>query len=239
MHADTDQADLLELEALQSLIMEGREQDPLIGPKLGSKLGLDLLLSELGSERGVHAETLMAVAGCLIGISTQASLAMEASLEGRSRVPGLQVVRCQDQTTYLIGEPINQRLVSGYGSPWELLSEAAKQQGAEALPAKTQLLLQGIQRLGTPELGSPQVPATHAPMKIHENDLLRLWGRLRQICLSCCAAPSEWPLLCGLIGVRALRLVRPHLEPTLAFQIVMDLAIDTAKIPLKETEETN
>lgn len=235
MHADADQPDLVDLEALRNLIIQEKEKDPLIGPKVGSQLGLDLLLRQLEGERGVHAETLMALAGSLIGISTQASLAIEASLEGRSRVPGLQVVRCQDGSHYLVGEPLNQRLVEGYGSPWELLSEAARQEGGETLPEKTDLLLQGIQRLGTPDLGTPQVPANHAPMKIQANDLMQLWDLLRQICWRCCSAPSEWPLLCGLIGVRALRLARPQLEPSVAFQIAMDLAIDTAKIPLQET----
>ena len=41
-------------------------------------------------------------------------------------------------------------------------------------------------------------------------------------------------LLCGLLAVRALRLVKPHLDPALAFRLAMDSAIDAAKVPLAE-----
>jgi len=234
MTADSTASGLPFLDALHSTIAQGREEDPLIGPKLGSQVALEMLLDQLGTERGVHAETLMACAGILMGQSSQASLLAEARQEGRSRVPGLQVVQCQDGSTFLVGDPLNRQLVDGYASPWGVLSEAAQQEGCHTLPEMEQLLLDGIGRLGTPTFGRPQVPAAHAPQGLKPEAQENLWLLIRPLCLGCCSEPREWPLLCGLLAVRALRLVKPHLEPALAFQLAMDSAIDAAKVPLAE-----
>lgn len=234
MTADSTASDLPFPDALHSLIAQGREEDPLIGPKLGSQVALELLLDQLGTERGVHAETLMACTGILMGQSSQASLLAEARQEGRSRVPGLQVVQCQDGSTFLVGDPLNRQLVDGYASPWGVLSEAARQEGCDSLPEMEQMLLEGIGRLGTPAFGQPHVPAAHAPQRFEQTAQENLWLLIRPLCLGCCSEPREWPLLCGLVAVRALRLVKPHLEPALAFRLAMDSAIDAAKVPLAE-----
>ena len=65
-------------EALRALIIQGSEADPLIGVKVGSEEGLEWLLNHLKTERGVHAETLMATAGALAGTSVQAAVWEEA-----------------------------------------------------------------------------------------------------------------------------------------------------------------
>jgi hypothetical protein len=234
MTADSTSSDLPFLDTLHSVIAQGREEDPLLGPKLGSEVALEMLLDQLGTERGVHAETLMACTGVLMGQSSQASLLTDARQEGRSRVPGLQVVQCQDGSTCLVGDPLNRQLMDGYASPWAVLSEAAQQEGCDSLPEMEQLLLDGIARLGTPAFGTPQVPAEHAPQRLEPAAQENLWLLIRPLCLSCCSEPREWPLLCGLLAVRALRLVKPHLEPALAFRLAMDSAIDAAKVPLAE-----
>jgi hypothetical protein len=231
MAANTDEPNLPVLDALREMIEQGREADPLIGPKLGSQVALDLLLEQLGTERGVHAETLMAVTGLLMGQSVQACLWAEAQQEERAGLPGVHVVRCEDGTTYFVGDPLNRRLMEGYGSPWGLLSEAARQEGCEPLPEREEMLLEGIQRLGTPAFGEPEVPADHAPLALDPSEQDNLWQMVRPLCQGCCSEPGDWPLLCGLIAVRALRLVTPHLAPFLAFRLAMDSAIDAAKVP--------
>jgi hypothetical protein len=158
-----DEAKTPPLEELRALIQQEQKDDPLVGAKVGSKLALEMLLDQLKTEQGVHAETLMALAGVLVGRSVQASLWAEAHQGGHSRVPGLQLVRCHDDSQVLVGDPINRRLMEGYGSPWQVLSEAARQEGCASLPAGEQLLLEGIQRIGTAAFGHPGVPPSHTP----------------------------------------------------------------------------
>lgn len=235
MTADSERSDLPFLDALISVIAAGKAEDPLIGPKLGSEVALEMLLEELETERGVHAETLMACTGILMGQSTQASLWAEAQQNGRSRIAGLQVVHCQDGSTYFVGDPLNRQLVDGYDSPWGVLHEAARQEGGEPLPEMEELLLEGIERLGTPAFGQPHAAEAHAPHGWDRAAQRHLWQLIRPLCLGCCSEPKEWPLLCGLLAVRALRLVKSHLEPGLAFRLAMDAAIDAAKVPLVES----
>lgn len=232
MAAPADDAHLPELAALQAVIAERREDDPLIGAKLGSELALNKLLHQLHAERGVHAETLMATAGVLIGQSLQASVWAEAEQAGQNGVVGLHLVRCQDDSCYFVGEPLNRKLLVGYDSPWQLLSEAARQEGCERLPDGEQLLLEGIQRLCTSAFGRPQVPAAHAPAALAPSEQGDLWLLFRPLCKACCSDAGEWPLFFGLVAARALRMVTPHLIPELAFRLAMDAAIDAAKVPL-------
>lgn len=231
MTARNDDPQVPDLHALQLLIAERRDEDPLIGAKVGSELALQWLLQQLKTERGVHAETLMAMAGIVMGQSTQASLWAEAQRNGGRGLEGLHLVRCQDDTCYVIGEPLNRRLMEGYDSPWALLQEAAQQEGCGSLPDGEDVLLEGIQRLCTATFGTPQVPAAHQPEVLKPAEQAELWLLIRPLCLGCCLDPREWPLFGGLLGVRALRLVSAQLAPEVAFRLAMDSAIDAAKIP--------
>lgn len=232
--AHSDDPKLPEIEALQALIAERSGDDPLCGAKLGSDLALKWLLAHLGTERGVHAETLMATVGTLMGLSSQASLWAEAEEGRQSVMAGLHLVRCRDDTCYLVGDPLNRRLMEGFDSPGELLREAARQEGCEEPPAGEDLLLDGIQRLCTPAFGKPEVPAEHAPQALTAAEQKELWLLVQPLCVGCCPDPREWPLLFGLLAARALRLVTPHLAPALAFRLAMDSAIDAARIPLED-----
>jgi hypothetical protein len=231
-----DPAETPSLDALRALIAREEQTDPLAGAKVGSQLALDILFDQLKTEQGVHAETLMALAGVLVGRSVQASLGAEAQQAGLSRIPGLQQVTCRDESQVLVGDPINRRLVEGYGSPWQLLNEAARQEGCASLPEAQELLLEGIQRIGTPAFGHPRVPASHAPRVLESSEQTRLWRLFLPLCGACCSDPADWTLLCGLLAARALRLVKPALAPDLALRLAMDSAIDAAKVPLSETD---
>jgi hypothetical protein len=211
------------------------EDDPLIGVKLGSEEGLEILLKHLTTSRGVHAETLMATAGALAGQSVQAALWEEARQEGEHHCAGLHLVRCQDDSCFWVGDPLNRSLMEGYGSPWQVLSETARQEGCQVLPSAEHLLLEGLARLGTPAFGRPQVPVEHSPQVIHPIELDNLWSMVRRVCETCGLEASEWPLMCGLVAARAMRLVKPVLKPDLALRLAMDAAIDAAKRPLGDT----
>jgi hypothetical protein len=202
------------LETLRTRMAQHGEDDPLIGVKLGSEEGLEILLKHLTTSRGVHAETLMATAGALAGQSVQAALWEEARQEGEHHCAGL---------------------MEGYGSPWQVLSETARQEGCQVLPSAEHLLLEGLARLGTPAFGRPQVPVEHSPQVIHPIELDNLWSMVRRVCETCGLEASEWPLMCGLVAARAMRLVKPVLKPDLALRLAMDAAIDAAKRPLGDT----
>lgn len=231
-----DEASTPQLETLRALIARERQEDPLVGAKVGSKVALDMLIDQLTSERGVHAESLMAWAGVLVGLSVQASLWAEAEQAGQTRIPGIQRVTCRDTSERLVGEPITTRLMEGYGSPWQLLREAARQEGGQSLPEGEELLLASIQRIGTPAFGHPAVPASHAPQVLEADGQTSLWRLYLPLCVACCQAPEEWPLLFGLLASRALKLVKATLEPDLAMRLAMDSAIDAAKLPLSKAD---
>jgi hypothetical protein len=225
------------LEALRALITREREGDPLVGPKVGSKVALEMLLDQLATERGVHAETLMAMAGVLVGQSVQASLWAEARLGGHSRLPGVRLVSDKEEGLYLVGEPINRRLMGGLDSPWQVLSEAARQEGGASLPTEEELLQQSLQRIGTPAFGHPQVPASHAPRVLPPEQRTILWRLFQPLCAACCPEPEDWPLLFGLMAARALRLVGSTLGGELAFRLAMDAALDAARPPLPDADQ--
>ena len=231
-----DEAKIPPLETLRAFIEQEQKDDPLVGAKVGSKVALEMLLDHLSTERGVHAETLMALAGVLVGRSVQASLWAEAQQAGHSRVPGLKLATCHDDSQVLVGEPINRKLMEGYSSPWQVLSEAARQEGCGSLPAGEQLLLEGIQRIGTPAFGQPRVPPSHTPKVLEPSQQTMLWRLFQPLCAACCQDPADWPLLCGLLAARALRLVKPALAPAMAVRLAMDSAIDAAKPPLSEAD---
>lgn len=237
MRVDRDVPNLPAFAALRTWIAQERAKDPLAGPKLGSQIALDKLVERLTTDRGVHAETLMARAGVVMGQSVQASLWAEALEAGQTRVPEVREVCCENGSRYLVGDPLNRRLTEGYGSPWELLKEAARQEGHEDVPNRDEMLLDGIRRLGTPAFGVPRVPEAHIPQALDGEERQEFWWLIQPLCESCCSAPEEWPLLGGLIAARALRLVTSHLDPALAFQLAMDSAIDAAKIPLEPAAE--
>lgn len=226
---------LRRLDALRALIAQQSANDPLIGVKLGSEEALEVLLDHLKTARGVHAETLMATAGALAGNSAQAALWEEARQAGAHRCAGLHLVRCHDDSCYWVGDPLNRKLVEGYGSPWQVLSETAKQEGCRSLPSAEHLLLEGLQRLGTPAFGHPHVPVEHTPEVLDPAEQERLWRMVRPLCEICCQDPADWPLLCGLLAARAMRLVKPALGPDLALRLAMDAAIDAAKRPLGDS----
>jgi hypothetical protein len=234
-----DETNTPPLETLRALIAGEQEDDPLLGAKMGSKVALEMLLEQLATERGVHAETLMAMAGVLVGQSVQASLQKQARQAGHSRIPGLQLVRDQDKAPYLVGEAINRRLMEGFGSPWQLVSEAARQEGCSSLPREDQLLMESIQRIGTPAFGYPGVPASHTPQVLPPDQRARLWHLFRPLCEACCPDPEDWPLLFGLLAARALRLVKPTLDPAVAFRLTMDSALDAARPPLPEEDQSS
>ncbi|MEB3319283.1 MAG: hypothetical protein VKO39_14235 [Cyanobacteriota bacterium] len=232
----SDASKMPPLDALRALIEQERRDDPLVGAKVGSKVALEMLLDQLTTEQGVHAETLMALAGVLVGQSVQASLWAEAKQEGQPGGSGLQRVRCHDGSQVFVGDPINRKLMEGFVSPWQVLSEAARQEGCGSLPEAQQLLLEGVQRIGTPAFGHPQVPASHLPQVLAPSQWRTLWRLYEPLCAACCQEPADWPLLCGLLAARALRLVKPALVPDLALRLAMDAAIDAAKLPLLEAD---
>lgn len=223
-----------DLQTLKLPIEDSKGMDPFLGPKLCSKLALDLLLEELKTTRGTHAETLMAVTGQLVGQSIQASLWEEAQQEGLSQIPGVKVVCCHDHSRFFIGEPLNRRFLEGCASPWSVLCEVATQEGCRDLPDATSLLLDGLRRLGTPNLGMPQVADIHKPQSQDPDIQKERLLRLEALCRCCCHEPSDWPLLSSLLAVRALRQVKGYISPAVAFRLAVDSAIDAGKIPLFE-----
>jgi hypothetical protein len=236
MTANDDDARLPQLETLRALITRECAEDPLVGAKVGSKLALDMLVDQLTTERGVHAETLMALAGVLSGLSVQASLWADAHRQGQRHLPQVQRVTCHDSSERLVGEPLTTRLMEGFGSPWQLLCEAARQEGVERLPDGPQLVLDSIQRIGTPAFGHPRVPDSHAPQVLEDQEQTALWRLFLPLCQACCQEPEDWPLLFGLLASRALKLVKPALAPEVALRLAMDSAIDAAKLPLSEDD---
>ncbi|MBM5815408.1 MAG: hypothetical protein FJ083_02090 [Cyanobacteria bacterium K_Offshore_surface_m2_239] len=236
MTPSEDQAITPRLETLRVLIARERQEDPLVGAKVGSKLGLEMLVDQLTTTRGVHAETLMALAGVLIGVSVQASLWAEAQTRGQSSLPGVQRVTCRDTSERLVGEPITLRLMEGLSSPWQVLCEAARQEGADPLPDGQRLVLDSIQRIGTPAFGHPRVPAAHTPQVLASEEQTALWRLFLPLCRACCQEPGDWPLLFGLLGARAMKMVKPALSPDLALRLAMDAALDAAKLPLSDAD---
>jgi hypothetical protein len=236
MGPHSDDLHPLPLAELRGLIARRQAEDPLIGTKLGSQLALELLMEQLETERGIHAETLLALAGVLVGQSVQASLWAQAHQAGEREVAGLRLVRCRDGASYLVGDPLNRGLLEGWGSPWQVLVEAARQEGCSRLPTGEQLLLEGLDRLGTARFGHPRVPTPHAPQPLAPGQETTFWHWLQPLRGACCPEPRQWPLLHGVMAARALRLVRSVLKPSLAFRLAMDSAIDAAKRPLTQAD---
>jgi hypothetical protein len=91
------------LEVVRTLFAWERKKNPLASPKVGSKVAIEIWLISWPRNGAIEAETLLAMAGVLVGQSLQASHWEEAR---------------KTEALHLVGEPIHRRRMAGLGLPW-------------------------------------------------------------------------------------------------------------------------
>jgi hypothetical protein len=211
-----------------------RVQDPLVGCRIGAEEVSRRLLQAMGSSRGVHVESLLAVCGALAGHACQASLRARSRAAGQAETAGLHLVRTAEGGAFLVGEGLCQLLFNDPYSTWGLAAGAASQAGCATLPDPAALWRHGMESLGDEVFGVPVVPSLHQPTAESLASLPDLWPALLPLARRLCPDPAEWPILFGLVAQKAITMGKGVIDPCIALRIVMDTAIASAMVVLPE-----
>lgn len=222
--------------ALMRALEEKRKSDPLAGAKLGARELVQRLLQGMGNERGVHAESLLCTLGALAGDACQVSLRSEALSRGDSANAAFHVVLDAQGRRYFFGDALNQRLIEGHHSVWNVATSGLRKAGLQALPDLTPVFSHVAASVGTPAFGISRWLQGHQAGEPPIRYVKTLWPTVMPLLRQFTPAPAEWPLLFGFALQEALRLSREVLPPELALQIVMESAVPMSKVDLQTAE---
>jgi TPR repeat protein len=109
-----DSPNTRQFKSLLRAIKEQKKTDPLIGAKVGAKEIIQQLLHLLRDNKGVHAESMLAVLGTLAGYACQASVRQEFVANQKLPEQGIfMVAKDADGRCYYFGDYLNKPLCSG------------------------------------------------------------------------------------------------------------------------------
>ena len=214
------------------------------------------LLQAMSTERGIHAETLMAAIGALAGFAAQnAALdrAAAVTLAGES-LEQYSVILVDTKTgeRHLVGEWINEPLFESRGDGsfplWGFIAAAAQDGGAalDRLADIREMAGHVAGSLGGPDYGKLRAPAGHTP-GMQPNDLLaHLWPLLGQIIRLPAPQSIEerepplsemhWPVIISIVAGQYLRMIKDVLAPQIAFALCMESAVISSKLDPERIE---
>jgi hypothetical protein len=222
----------LQKAALLRAIADRRKTDPLVGAKIGAREVFQHLLKGLASEKGVHAESLLAALGALAGYACQVSARQQASKAPAGTDSGLMRVQTQDGRTYYFGDALNKPLAESKYSVWSLAAAAAQDAGCNPLPDLHEMFKHVAESLGSPAFGAPRLPAGSSLMQPPEQMLRQLWKPLVAEVAAYCPDPQEWPVLFGLAIQQAIGAAKSAFDPRVSLGIAMESAIAMSKVDL-------
>jgi hypothetical protein len=205
----------------------------------------NFLLTALKVEQGIHAETLLVTIGGLAGYATIHAV-FEAYIEpGRAQIGDQQAastgkaiveVKTTDGQTYYFGDLINSFLVASAGPVsrpffvWGYLAGIAMNAGVPAaeLPDVTEMLQRAASTVGSPEFGTPRMPANLKPMMTPRQAVERLWPAVRAG-----LAPVDvehWPIVCAIVAQQLIGHTKGVIDMKVAVRLVMESAIFMSKV---------
>jgi len=221
-------------ESLKRTIEERRAGDPLIGAKLGAKEIVVTLQEAMNSDKGVHAESLLALLGSLAGFSCVISVLIDGAQGKLPQMPNAVVsVGTKDGRTFYFGEAINARLYTDQHSVWALAAGMAQHLGATRLVDVHEIAGHVSETVGSPQFGVPRLPPGHPLGKTPAEFVREAWPALSERRNYFCPEPREWPIIFGLAAQQVMEMAKDVLDPEIALTIVMECAVPMSKIDPK------
>jgi len=222
------------LATLRHNVEQMRDKDPLIGAKIGGKVVYQRLINVMMMEDGIHAESLLCALGALAGYACQASLRRLAVEKGAREQSPFTVTSAANGKHYFSGLPLDQVLITGKYSLWQLVAEVARQAGASRLPNIDEIEQYVHATIGSEAFGIPRLPADHRPHDTPFRYLEAYWPVVQPVALQLCRTPAEWPVLFSLAVQEVVNVSGEVLSPEVAATIVMESAVPMAKVDLAD-----
>jgi hypothetical protein len=219
------------MRAVLAEIERRRPTNPMIGLQVGSQETLQRVMQSMTDQRGIHAESLLAILGSLAGFACAASIGKRVMSEGKSPQHfGVVVATTKDGRDWWLGDGINAMLAESQYSVWSLVGGAAQNLGANPLFDPREVFAHVVGSIGSPGFGVPRLPAEHQPGDHPITYVRHLWPALAKIRDLFCRVPEEWPVLYGLAAQRAMEMAKNSIDPLLAARIVFECAVPMSKL---------
>lgn len=229
-----DSPNTRQFKSLLRAIKEQKKTDPLIGAKVGAKEIIQQLLHLLRDNKGVHAESMLAVLGTLAGYACQASVRQEFVANQKLPEQGIfMVAKDADGRCYYFGDYLNKPLAENQYSVWGLAAGAAQSLGVNQLVNLTDIFKYVTTTVGTEAFGVPRFPLEYKSSDLPKDYLKYFWPTLHPIVTKFCPEPNNWPILYGFAIQEAMVLMKDVIKPNDALLIVMECAIPMSKIDIK------
>lgn len=203
---------------------------------------IDLVAAELSSEsNAVHMETVLAALGAVSGFACQMIIREEFIATGKIKeTDAFMTMQTRDGQTFFMGNLLNEGLAEarqGNLSVWSLVGGAVQHVG-KPLPDLKAIFARSAGSIGKPEFGQLSVSARNQPLESPEALLAKFWNPLRNLIatnrngnigtMHLVLAQAAQAIILKIAGLDAES--APHIDATLAAQIVMEAAVDMSKV---------
>lgn len=205
------------------------------------------VLNRLKNDRGVHAETALAVFGCIAGAAAQN--AAWAEIKAGTRKPSDMIAAVTTSgERFFMGDLLNSYLLPQPGfdrlTLWPMACGAAILSGLDAaeLPKVEPIFARIASTMGGPDFDWPDVPANHRPGIGVRQAVTAVWPFAKQI-LQLDPPPGvaaqepllteqHWAVISAMVACGMLKKVKDVIAPKIALAILMHTAIAASKVPL-------
>ena len=202
------------------------------------------LTEMLKGEKGVHAETLMAVIGAIAGQAVIHAIVEDQVKTGRlPKGAQLLEVRTADGKRYFFGDHLNGYLIPEGRQPyplWGVVSSAALAAGVpEAeLPKVDAMFAHVAASVGTPEFGVLRPIEGHDTAWPPLECLMAFWPIARRLFLFTFPgvpddrplAVRHWPMVAAIVAQHYVAMTKDVLDPRIAVLIFMESAVAMSKV---------
>jgi len=220
-------------QATERAIAEQQKTDPLMKVKIGGKEIFQRIAGVLKGERGVHAESLLALLGALAGYACQFSVREQNLKSGaKSPVSGLTIATGADGRKYYFGDALNRPLAEDRYSVWSLTAGTVEQLG-KPLPDLVDIFKHATATVGSAEFGIPRLPEGHRAGDLPINYLRAIWPKILPVAQRFCDEPAHLPMVFGLAIQNAILMAKDVIDPTLAGTIALECAVPMSKVDLE------
>ena len=202
------------------------------------------LLEMMKSEKGVHAETLMAVIGAIAGHAVIHAIVEDQVKTGRlPQGAQLMEARTADGRKYYFGDHLNGYLIPEGRQPyplWTVVSSAALAAGVPQaeLPKIDALFAHVTATIGTPEFGKLRPIEGHDTAWPPLECLMAFWPVARKLfAYTFPGSPEDqplavrhWPMVAAIVAQHYVAMTKDILDPRLAVLIFMESAVAMSKV---------
>ncbi len=210
-------------------INKEKNNKPYIASQLMYKNVQQKLMGTLNGEKGVHAETLLAVTGALTGYVIQQAVA-EIYKEGgyiKGALPFMEI-ETKDGRKFFAGDNLNAFLAESKYSLWSFIAQVAQSKG-DQLPDIVEYFKYSAECIGNNDYGTLILPEDHPVIGNPLDYVLPMWNQMKDSILQYCPNPEERPLVFNLIAQSLMKETESLLSSDLQLKLILQSAILSSK----------